>query len=170
MQIKCTKCQKLIVISDDKLPVDKEKAMVKCPSCQQTLVFTIPKIQKHQVADSDKTIILDSPSKKIKPALIEVNTGTEYQLSVGKNILGRDASISIQGDRFISSKHCLVEVLDYNGHLQCVISDDGSCNSGKPSTNGTFLNEKRLENFDKLFLNKGDKIRIGHTEFIYKTE
>lgn len=171
MQIKCTKCQKVILISDEKLPTDKEKAMVKCPSCQQTLVFVIPRIQKQQVANSDRTIIEQVHSKVLKPRLVEINTGTEYNLPVGKNILGRNAMISIPNDRFISHQHCMIEVLEHNGQIQCIISDDGSFNaSGKQSTNGTFLNDRRLNSFDKLFLNPGDKIMLGHTDFIYKTE
>ncbi|MHC1776029.1 MAG: FHA domain-containing protein [Lentimicrobium sp.] len=171
MQIKCTKCQKVIEIAAAKLPKDKEKAMVKCPACQQVLVFNIPASLRQVVDNSEKTIVEFGHKKNLRPRLVQLSDNTEYLLKTGKNIIGRDADICIPGDRYISHKHCMIEVKEQFGEIQCIITDDGSISEkGEPSTNGTFFNEQRLNRFDKLFLNNEDKIRIGHTDFIFKTE
>lgn len=170
MQLKCTKCQKSISIPEDKLPKDKERAMVKCPSCQQVLVFNIPAALRQPVAQADKTIITAPPAKSepTNPRLVCDAGQTEYKLKPGKNIIGRDTDISIPGDRYISRKHCLIEVVEKNfGHL-CILTDDGSISdSGTPSTNGTFYNGNRLTRYDKFYLENNDKIRVGHTDLTF---
>mgnify|MGYP000858060193 CR=1 FL=1 len=170
MQLKCSKCQKIISISEDKLPKDKEKAMLKCPSCQQILVFQIPPSLRKPAVQADKTIITEFAEKpKVSnPRLFNAAENCEYKLKAGKNILGRDADISIAGDRYISRKHCLIEIAEKHHDLHCILTDDGSISeSGEPSTNGTFYNETRLTRYDKFYLNHNDKIRIGHTELIF---
>jgi DNA-directed RNA polymerase subunit RPC12/RpoP len=162
MQIKCTKCQKVIEIAAGKLPKDKEKAMVKCPACQQVLVFMIPPALRQVVDNSEKTIVEPGLKRNLKPRLVQLSDGTEYPLKTGRNL--------IPGDRYISHKHCLIEVIEKFGGIVCIITDDGSISDkGEPSTNGTFYNESRLTRFDKLFLNDGDQVRIGHTDLIFKT-
>jgi phage FluMu protein Com len=42
MQIKCAKCQKILVIPEDKLPHDRDRIVIKCPSCGQVLAFNLP--------------------------------------------------------------------------------------------------------------------------------
>lgn len=206
MQIKCSKCGKLIVIADDKLPKDKEKAMVKCPACTQALVFIIPAAIRQPVmtgagvasspktgpesqqpigGGGEKTVIEWSRPSPSKPRLVNETDGTTLELKPGENIFGRSGGPEgaapqssnprffhvITGDKYISHKHCLINVIEQHGNHLCTISDDGSISdSGLPSTNGTFCNDKKLTKFDKLFLSPGDKVRIGHTEFIFKTE
>jgi predicted Zn finger-like uncharacterized protein len=173
MQLTCSKCQRVINIAKEKIPADKEKAMIKCPGCQQVIVFTIPQAFRKTVPQADRTIISQGPEKpkNNRPRLCQADDGAEYELKPGKNIIGRDAGISIPGDRFISRRHCLVEVVEKNGELLCVLTDDGSiADSGEPSTNGTFHNEVRLTKYDKMYLNNGDKVRLGHTEFLFKNE
>ncbi|MBE0662715.1 MAG: zinc-ribbon domain-containing protein [Bacteroidales bacterium] len=171
MQLKCSKCQKVNVIADDKLPKDKEKAMVKCPACQQVLVFTIPAALRKSTVQDEKTVISGGQTIHQRPILWHANDGTEYNLEKGINIIGREADISFPNDRYISRKHCVIEVIEKYGEMQCILTDDGSLSSsGEPSTNGTFLNDLRLTRYDKLFLNHGDKIRVGRTEFLFKND
>jgi len=173
MQLKCSKCQRIITIVEEKIPRDKEKAMVKCPGCQQVLVFKIPQAMRNPVAQADKTIISQGPvkHKTILPRLCHASETIEYQLKTGKNIIGRDAGINIPNDRFISRKHCLIEVLEKNGEILCILTDDGSISeSGEPSTNGTFHNNIRLTRYDKVYLNHDDKVRLGRTDFIFRNE
>lgn len=171
MQLKCSKCQKVIIIADDKLPKDKEKAMVKCPACQQVLVFTIPAALRKSTVQEEKTVISSGQTRNQRPMLWHENDGTEYMLKKGINIIGREADISIPSDRYISRKHCVIEVVEKFGIIQCILTDDGSLSSsGEPSTNGTFLNEVRLTRHDKIFLNQGDRVRIGRTEFLFKND
>ena len=173
MQIKCTRCGKLIGIADEKLPKDKEKAMVKCPGCQQVLSFAIPRNLHSEMPSADRTVITSSKErlKSFKPRLCDPLGKTEFPLKTGKNILGRDADISFPGDRYISRKHCLIEVIERSGEMLCILTDDGSIgDSGEPSTNGTFHNETRLSRYDKIYLDHDDKIKLGHTEFIFKND
>jgi hypothetical protein len=173
MQLKCTKCQRVINIAEEKIPKDKEKAMIKCPGCQQVIVFTIPKALRNPGLQDDKTVISPGPvsQKNIHPRLCQAPDDMIYPLNPGKNIIGREAGISIPGDRYISRLHCLIEVMEKNGQTLCILTDDGSINeSGEPSTNGTFYNDVRLTRYDKVYLNHGDKVRLGRTEFVFKIE
>jgi hypothetical protein len=177
MQIKCSKCQRVINVADEKIPRDKEKAMIKCPGCQQILVFAIPPTLKNAPSphppSADKTVISTGPAhqKPVRPRLCNPETNAEFPLMIGKNVIGRDADISFPEDHFISRKHCLVEVIEKSGELLCILTDDGSISSsGEPSTNGTFHNDNRLTKYDKVFLENLDKIRLGHSEFIFKND
>jgi hypothetical protein len=173
MQLKCTKCQRVINIAEEKIPRDKEKAMIKCPGCQQVLVFTIPQALRNPMPQADKTMISEGPVRQSSkhPRLFHIAENIEYPLNPGKNIIGREAGISIPGDRYISHRHCLVEVVEKHGETLCILTDDGSISeSGNPSTNGTFCNETRLTRYDKIYLNHGDKVKIGRTEFVFRSE
>ncbi len=173
MQLKCNKCQKVITIVDDKLPRDKDKAMVKCPGCQQILVFSIPQSLRKPVSQAEKTIITQGPVQPTTglPRLLNLSDNTEYLLKSGRNIIGRHADISIPDDAYISRRHCLIEVFEKNQETRCILTDDGTISeNGEPSTNGTFHNELRLTRYDKVFLSHGDKVRIGHTDFVFKND
>lgn len=171
MNLTCPKCKKVIQLSPEKIPQDKEKAMIKCPSCQQVIVFNVPKIagQPPIQKKEDKTIIggiISNSFAVFNTKLIETATNTEHKLNIGKNVIGRIADVSIDnGDKFISRKHCMIEVVERAGNFEIILTDDGSISdSGEPSTNGTFYNNSRLTKYDKIYLNIGDKITIGHTE------
>ena len=165
MKVKCSKCGNILLIADDKLPKNKKKAMVKCNKCNHSIVFTIPNAGE---IEGEKTEIGDTDNIKIQNAkLVEIKTGKEHVLKPGKNIIGRKADISIEGDRYISRLHCLAELKKQTWGLELTISDDGT-ETQKPSTNGTFYKDERLSKFDKIVLKNGDKIRIGRTELIVK--
>lgn len=173
MNLTCPKCQKLIQISDDKLPHDKEKAMIKCPFCQQVIVFNVPKNagQTHVSPPKEEKTIVENVSTGKKNGcfakLIEVATAKEYRLQIGENIIGRKADIAIDnGDKYISRKHCVVMVVEKTNGIEVILTDNGSISeTGEPSTNGTFHKQKRLTKHDKVYLDNNDKIKIGHTDF-----
>jgi len=173
MKISCPKCFKSIIIPEEKLPKDKEKAMVKCPGCQQTLVFQIPHPKNPAIHNEERTIIETGSGRSGHETAKLVNslTGEEYILKTGCNIIGRKADIKIEGDPYISRKNCLVEVKKAGLQTVFVLIDDGSFNdSGEPSANGTFHNGTRLSKYDKILLSDGDKIRVGHTELLFVIE
>jgi len=175
MNLTCPKCQKSIVIADDKLPKDKQKAQIKCPVCQQIIIFDVPKSVQQPIKQEEKTVIDPIPEKPkatLNIRLIETATKTEYKLKIGKNIIGRKADISIDnGDKYISRIHCLIEIIAKTGSYDVILTDDGSISeNGEPSSNGTFHNGKRLTKFDKIYLENIDKIKIGHSDFIIKTQ
>jgi len=175
MNLTCPKCSKAIELQDDKLPKDKQKAQIKCPVCQQIIIFDVPKSVQLPVKQEEKTVVDIIPERKkaiINVRLIEISTKKEYKLKTGKNIIGRKADLSIDnGDRYISRVHCLIEVIEKTGNIDIILTDDGSISeSGEPSSNGTFHNEKRLTKYDKIYLENNDKVRIGHSDFIIKTQ
>lgn len=173
MKISCPKCQKNIVIPEEKLPKDKEKAMVKCPGCQQTLVFHIPKTIKPPVVNEERTIIEtgSGSSDKGSAKLVNFSTGDEFVLKQGCNIIGRKADIKIENDPYISRRNCQIEVKKSGLKTVFILTDDGSfSDSGEPSANGTFHNGTRLSKYDKILLLDEDKIRVGHTELVFVVE
>ena len=76
--------------------------------------------------------------------------GSSYQIVEGENTLGRSSSSTIQlNDNGLSRQHCQIDVLKDG---QFIISDLNS-------TNGTFVNQNRLEAPHQL--QTGDSIHIG---------
>ena len=96
-------------------------------------------------------------------------------LKTGKNIIGRgkDAHHILDvGDKYMSRRHCVVEVIvGSSGGYQYILYDYGHESPSETSTNGTFLNAnpKRLENRDELYLKNGDVIQIGRTKVVLQT-
>ena len=96
-------------------------------------------------------------------------------LKPGKNIIGRgkDAHHILDvGDKYMSRRHCVVEVITgSSGGYQYILYDYGHDSPADASTNGTFLNAnvKRLENRDEMYLKNGDVIQIGRTKAVLQT-
>jgi hypothetical protein len=96
-------------------------------------------------------------------------------LSMGKNIIGRgkDAHHILDvGDKYMSRRHCVVEVVQgSSGGYQYIVYDYGHDSPSDASTNGTFLNAnvKRLENRDEMYLKHGDVVQIGRTKVVLQT-
>ncbi len=154
MNVACGNCKKIIPIPDDKVPQNKDRAKIICPHCKKIVVFDIPAI--------DSTVIINPNIKKDHSVyLTDISNGNQYLLKIGKNTIGRSSDICISNeDNFISRKHCTIEVIEKNGVLTIILSDEF------PSRNGTFYHDKRLELTDKLVLKDGEQIRIGRTYFM----
>ncbi|MCC5945895.1 MAG: zinc-ribbon domain-containing protein [Bernardetiaceae bacterium] len=99
------------------------------------------------------------------------STTIAYNIYQGLNLIGRTASqqidIGIQGDNYISRRHCVIEANLRNGKINLIIMDNSKANAGRKSTNGTYIGneEERLEELDEVYLNDREKIRIGRTYF-----
>ena len=86
--------------------------------------------------------------------------GIDYKIYEGRNFLGTSnkSDITISGDQSISGTHALI-----------------LCKKGKfwlrdeMSSNGTFINETELDPNESPELKDGDNIKIGATEFKFKT-
>ena len=114
-----------------------------------------------------KTIISDTVDSDItlgekRPSLIVLtgyDFGRQYFLDRGETLIGRDENCSIRlHDGRSSRKHAKI------------VGDPGA-RSGSyfkiidlGSTNGTFLNDKRIK---EAMLSDGDRVRIGYTVFKY---
>ena len=97
-----------------------------------------------------------------KAALVIVSEnffGSSFVLEKDKIVLGRDNSCDIIiNDTHVSSAHCRIE-LEEDGHYYIEDMD---------SSNGTFLNTKKLKKRMQLYYH--DRIVIGHTIIRYYLE
>ena len=82
--------------------------------------------------------------------------GRDVRLGGGTIRIGssRDCEIAISGDTYISSRHAEIDVSAGGPRLRDL-----------QSTNGTFLNGKKVREAD---LADGDRVRVGTTELIFK--
>jgi hypothetical protein len=89
-------------------------------------------------------------------ALNGVLRGRDFRLVTGKNVLGTAADCEIVvTDPYLSSKHAVIRHED--GQFLLIDLD---------STNGTFVNDRRVS---KMELIDNDKIRFGRTEMKFKS-
>lgn len=99
--------------------------------------------------------------------LKDINSGINYPLLsgsmlVGRQVLNNDCDIAIDnGDKLISRKHFEITVLQdqNNTALSFEIRDTNS-------SNGTFVNEKRVAADTTIHCVLGDKIQVGNTYFV----
>ena len=184
MQFNCKHCQKTNKIPDDKLR-GKSTLSVRCAYCKQVnkLKISFPSLPE---GEEEKTAVLDSNESRsskepdinyqsdngIPSGVLFSSDGKSKTLEVGSNILGRKGgagvSIAIENDQYVSRVHCKIEGREENGKVTYTISDDGSANNGKPSTNGTFVNEVRLSKYDVVYLSDNDQVRVGETTFTFR--
>ena len=168
LRLSCPKCQHVIKLKVARLPKDKPMGMVNCTQCGQAIKFKIPhssppKVEKTEVPDQDPKNLPDFSG------ILRDDQDKTYPLKVGVNILGRKGTVVLPStDKKISRQHCAIEVKESHGSWLAVLSDDGS-HTEKPSTNGTFFEDKRLSPYDKIYLENNDRFRVGQTIFTFKT-
>lgn len=88
---------------------------------------------------------------------LEREGGDSIELPPGETTIGRKterAGQVVEGDSYISGLHCRI-----------IASDDRLEITDLGSTNGTFVNEARLEAEQPWPLAAGDKLRLGQTNF-----
>lgn len=88
--------------------------------------------------------------------LMRLSTRQSYILCDGRHVLGRgsDCSIAVPDSQGVSRRHA---ALDVQG-AECVLHDLGS-------TNGVFVNGKRLESDGMVSLSPGTRFKLGEEEF-----
>ncbi len=100
---------------------------------------------------------------RIKLKCVEgISKGLEAELEKGTLSIGRFSSNSIvlrSGDALASRKHAIIQ--EERGKYFLI---------DQKSTNGTYLDGKRISSFNKYPLTTGDKVRIGSSTFIVKIE
>ncbi len=116
-------------------------------------------------AESEKTVAIDLNAINrgtFKPCVgwvVVLNgelRGRDFRLVDGKNTMGTAADCDVVlTDPYLSSKHSVIRF--ENGTFTLVDLD---------STNGTFLNERRMTKDDLI---DNDKIRLGRTELKFKS-
>jgi len=103
------------------------------------------------------TILQSKPTEKTLYVLERVKTQERTNVSSPQLVVGKDASQTdyhIEGNGAISRVHALL--VFENGKVY--ISD-------KNTTNGTFINDKRLKPYESTLVNPGDKICFANEEF-----
>jgi pSer/pThr/pTyr-binding forkhead associated (FHA) protein len=82
--------------------------------------------------------------------------GRDFRLVDGKNVMGTAADCDVVlTDPYLSSKHAVIR--HENGVFTLVDLD---------STNGTYLNERRVSKEDLI---DNDKVRLGRSEMKFKS-
>ena len=120
---------------------------------QGTLVFDSKEVDRMIAAEIQK---LDDDGTKV-PALLATtkpHAGTAFLLNYGKNVIGRGKGNSVTiYDPAASSTHA--QITYYNGEWKIL---------NLLSSNGTIVNGEKIT---ERALTLGDKIQVGHTEFLF---
>lgn len=162
MELRCPFCDERITLTN----VDKysgKQIRIKCvnKACQQYFVTKVPDV-------AEKTIVYPAQPAKAEGKLTvlanEFAPFKEYRLGEGNFIVGRHAIDSkaniaiITSDRLVSRLHCIIRgIRNGKGGLDFTIRDSKSKNS-------IYINNKRLEADEEVYLNEKDIIRLGRTE------
>lgn len=107
------------------------------------------------IVQSNKTAAMTAaPKLETAPAVL-VGEGKEFPLHKGVNTFGRKSESNVQiVDPYVSGKHGEIEV-----------ADDGVYLTDTGSTNGTMLNDAKLNPNQRTKLTKDDEIRLGSMRF-----
>lgn len=131
---------------------------------------TIPKIENKVAKKANKPEIA---------WLIRHTQGKEpvfYALYEGGNVIGKettaiDTDVAISDDVYVSYGHATLWLHKAPPALWVYeLYDDGSSRpDGKTSLNGTFVNGQTPRITEPVFLQDGDTIQVGLTQFVFKT-
>lgn len=123
---------------------------LECVECGFDLSFSVPVFEEEAAPEP-----VDKKSAKI-PKLTACDGSSVVITVKDKFLVGRDnpkMAEYFEKSRFISRKHCM---LTYDG---------GKLYAVDVSTNGTFLNGKRIEKAEMVRLKKGDEITFADMKF-----
>lgn len=140
-------------------------------------ISTIKEIVPKTTA-SPKPTSIPKPGKVVAGWLVlhtEGKNSKTYELFEGVNIIGRPdvsntVNVQIESDKYISRIHCIIKISkDYLHRFHYELMDDGRL-SGRPSTNGTFVNgyNERLKKDSRVYLQDKDIIQVGETKLAFK--
>lgn len=120
---------------------------------QGTHVFSRNEVDK-LVEDAASEAVDAATRAQLKGVSVEVK-GREFPLSGARHVIGRASSCDIiLSDSSVSSEHARINH-DATGWRVINLL----------STNGTFVNDKRVSN---EALNHGDRVRFGRVEFLFQ--
>ncbi len=129
---------------------------------------------QHYIINNTPTI-MDNTTAGWLILLSDGSESTHYELHKGKNRIGRQSTLSrpdipVANDIYVSRNHAVLAVkLTERNTYEYILADNEKV-QGKPSTNGTYLNNSK-ERIDgnPVRLKDGDVIRCGKTSFKLKT-
>lgn len=115
-------------------------------------------------AKSDETSILDSSDSLsgtvCKGKLIRKKTGDNIEITKDRTVIGKD---SLHTDYCIRDNSAISRM-----HTVIVANGKGLFIEDSHSTNGTFVNGRRLGEGEQVELRGGENIRLGNEEFIFR--
>ena len=160
IKIKCPNCGVLLGVKEP--PKDVEK-IITCPNCKEKNKFCDYRPYVPKKVDDETEIAL--PVKESVGQLVDTSTRRNYPLHEGVNLIGRmtyktppkaDVPI-VTEDLGLSRAHLYIQVMKgRDGHYHYYASNASNANP-------TYLNDKLLEEGDKVGLKSGDKIRTSET-------
>lgn len=112
------------------------------------------------VLDEDETTLLDSEEdNEVNPILLRKSTEETFEINKNKINIGRESSYC----DFIITNNKLI------GRLHAIITKKGQDYfiEDNYSTNGTFINSKRIEKMKKYKIEHGDEIKLSNEVFLF---
>lgn len=160
----CPICKSTLNVNNSK---NEHVKIIKCPVCASQLRV---KFEMEETADddsdtdyssfnTDKTII---PDKLMFSKAYLVFEGTRYELSEGRNIVGRKAKSSTadvqidSGDLYMSRSNSVINVRKTNMGLVVSVAN---CENKNP----ILVGKVKLQDNDEFALKNGDTITMGRT-------
>lgn len=158
MAIRCSNCDSSL--SEEELPRLTDVASVLCPRCGQALTLpemTIPislgQAPIQPIVKDPNQAGLDGDKKYAVLILNGKEAGKVVQIQKGVVTIGRAGCDILLDDPEISRRHARIEIQG----AQAVLEDLGS-------TNGTFLDEKRIR---RTTIENSRKFRVGNHDLAF---
>ena len=188
MKVKCPECGAVLAI---KPQPGIESKSIKCPVCNEKNAYANflpvkPVVRNvvqalHDDADEEATcVISEKPEERRQPIVTSIgmleilnrepSKATQYQLKMGRNVIGRKATASTADfqiplqpeQKKMSREHIIINVEMFPGQgLVHQIS------LYKEQVNETLVNGVALQFGDKVPLKDQDRIRLPHAELLF---
>lgn len=164
--ITCPSCHRELSFDEVK---GWQNMIVECPACHFKANASVyqsgSSSQGGQGSDDDPTVGPAGDECTDTGCLRVEGTNTKYLLKEGTNIVGREAmsgkaDIRIPGDPYMSRSHVRIDVVKGHNGLEHRLVEINSKNIVQ-------LNGKPISRGDILLLSFGDKLRLGHTDFVF---
>jgi hypothetical protein len=173
VSLACPKCQNKFSVKIEAVKAHVNKpVLIKCRQCNTPSLYTItpqmineatkPKQKTHQDLYG-KTMVLntsesiDSNTRPLKLKIIGTESTKEQilVLNEGENTIGRLYLKTT--DTTISREHCIISVNKSEDGYTYAVQDN-------KSLNGTFVNGKRLSEYDQVYISSEDTILLNKTK------
>ena len=159
LKIKCPECGAVLTVRNE---WGIEQKRVKCPVCKQLHKFMDfkPYVVQSKEDKTEYEVFESMPGK-----LVDISNGTSYDLSLGKNTIGRkagtsQASVQIEtSDRYMSRVHIEIR-FDGRFHFLRVLTEK----------NPTLVNGQVVHKDEELILQGGETITLANTPLLFQVK
>jgi LSD1 subclass zinc finger protein len=102
---------------------------------------------------------------------LALESGRQFPLKVGKNVIGRKVGDILLDDTTVSRKHCIIEVTPKpaGGGWDYALYDIGHVD-GNSSANGVFVKgrSQRLQTYERIQIGEGTVIQLGNVQVMLR--